>query len=121
MKRIIIDLDNTLCRTTGGDYEKSEPIVEMVEALRTYQAEGFEIVIHTSRNMRTYSGNVGKINANTLPIIITWLRKHAVPFDEIVVGKPWCGHDGFYVDDRAVRPKEFAQLSYAELLALIES
>ncbi len=45
--------------------------------------------------MRTYEGNVGKINVNTLPIIIDWLERHNVPYDEIYVGKPWCGHDGF--------------------------
>ena len=69
--------------------------------------------------MRTYEGNLGKINANTLPVIIDWLNKNKIPYDEIYVGKPWCGHDGFYVDDRAVRPKEFTSLSYEELVELM--
>lgn len=119
MKRIIIDLDDTLCTTVEGDYVNARPVPEVVERLRWYHANGFEIAINTSRNMRTYAGAVGKINANTLPIIIDWLKRHEVPYDEIHVGKPWCGHDGFYVDDRAVRPAEFARLSYDELLKLI--
>ena len=70
--------------------------------------------------MRTYEGNVGKINIHTLPVIIEWLHTHKVPYDEIIVGKPWCGEDGFYIDDRAVRPSEFANLSYFEITQLLE-
>ena len=43
-----------------------------------------------------------------------------VPFDEIHVGKPWCGDDGFYVDDKAVRPSEFHSMSYEDLRRLLE-
>jgi capsule biosynthesis phosphatase len=119
MKRLIIDLDDTICRTTDGNYVDSKPIPEVIERLCEYQREGFEIVIHTSRNVRTYAGNIGKITAHTLPIIIDWLRKHGVPFDEIYVGKPWCGHEGFYVDDRAIRPSEFLACSREEINALL--
>jgi capsule biosynthesis phosphatase len=33
----------------------------------------------------------------------------------VFVGKPWCGHEGFYVDDKTVRPDEFATMSYSEI------
>jgi capsule biosynthesis phosphatase len=62
---------------------------------------------------------VGKINAVTLPLIIKWLDKHNIPYDEVHVGKPWCGQDGFYVDDRAVRPDEFVGKSYTEIRVLL--
>ncbi|HAN2428273.1 TPA: capsular biosynthesis protein, partial [Escherichia coli] len=54
----------------------------------------------------------------TLPIIVEWLEKNNVPYDEIYVGKPWCGHEGFYVDDKAIRPNEFVNLSYNEIKKL---
>ncbi|MGE8458364.1 MAG: capsular biosynthesis protein, partial [Pseudomonas alloputida] len=101
MKRIIMDLDETICSTREGNYSESIPDLVIIQKLRDYRSLGFEIVISTSRNMRTYSGNVGKITANTLPVIISWLDRHEVPYDEIYVGKPWCGHEGFYVDDRS--------------------
>jgi len=119
LKRLIIDLDDTICQTTDGDYANSRPIPEIVDRLREYQLQGFEIVINTSRNMRTYDGNIGKIAANTLPIIVDWLKKHDIPFDEIHIGKPWCGQEGFYVDDRAVRPSEFRKHSYEEIKKLL--
>ena len=60
---------------------------------------------------------IGKINALTLPVILDWLARHDIPFDEVHVGKPWCGTDGFYVDDKAVRPSEFVTLGYEEIRA----
>lgn len=118
MKRIIIDLDHTVCHSEG-DYPNALPNQAVIDKLREYRALGFEIVVHTSRNMRTYQGNVGKINVHTLPVILDWLRRHAVEFDEVVVGKPWCGHEGFYVDDRAIRPDEFVRMTPAEIARLI--
>ena len=119
MKRIVIDLDGTLTEKETSDYEGVRPNIEVVEMLRNYKNDGFEVVIATSRNMRTYEGNVGKINVHTLPTIIDWLNRHDVPYDEIIVGKPWCGFDGFYVDDKSIRPSEFASMSYAEIRALL--
>lgn len=119
MKRIVMDLDETICSTLNGDYANSIPKPDVIERMREFKAQGFEIVISTSRNMRTYEGNVGKINANTLPIIVGWLDKHEVPYDEIYTGKPWCGTDGFYVDDRALRPDEFVQLSVEDIRKLV--
>ncbi len=121
MKRIIMDLDDTICRTHDSDYLNSTPAKDVIEKIHEFKRLGFEIVISTSRNMRTYEGNIGKINANTLPIILNWLEKHNVPFDEIYTGKPWCGTDGFYVDDKAIRPDEFTKLSLDEINKLIGS
>ncbi|MNJ23657.1 hypothetical protein D3C77_180470 [compost metagenome] len=113
-----MDLDETICSTVAGDYKNSTPKLDIIRKLREFKQSGFEIVISTSRNMRTYEGNIGKISANTLPIIIDWLKEHDVPYDEIYVGKPWCGHEGFYVDDKAIRPDEFSKLTYEEIKAL---
>lgn len=119
MKKLIIDLDDTICRTENGNYAESVPVPGVIDLLKKYKDDGFEIVLHTSRNMRTYAGNVGKIAAHTLPIIIDWLRAHEVPYDEIHVGKPWCGYEGFYVDDRAIRPSEFLKYSHEEITELL--
>ncbi len=120
MKRLVVDLDGTITREDPSlSYAEREPDTALVARLREYKALGFEIVIYTARNMRTYNGSVGKITAHTLPVIIEWLRRHDIPYDEIHVGKPWCGTEGFYVDDRAVRPQEFVSMSFEQLRALI--
>lgn len=114
-----MDLDETICQTKDGDYSESVPDIDIIQRMREYKDAGFDIVIYTSRNVRTYVGNIGKISAHTLPIIIDWLRKHQVPYDEIYVGKPWCGNEGFYVDDKTIRPSEFLALSRSEITELL--
>ncbi|MBA4793718.1 HAD-IIIC family phosphatase [Phenylobacterium sp.] len=120
MKRLVFDLDGTLTIDDPQvDYAERRPNLEVVEKLREYRALGFEIVICSARNMRTFGGQLGKINAHTLPVILDWLARHDVPYDELHVGKPWCGTEGFYIDDKAVRPSEFARLSLQEIADLL--
>ena len=121
MKRLIFDLDGTLTQGHDGEYLLAQPNVEVIEKLKEYKNNGFEIVISTARNMRTYDGNMGKINKHTLPTIIDWLERNGVPFDEVYVGKPWCGHDGFYIDDKAIRPSEFHSMSYLQIRELLDN
>jgi capsule biosynthesis phosphatase len=117
-----MDLDGTLAiEDASVPYQDRLPNKAVVEKLREYKAAGFEIAIYTARNMRTHEKSVGRINALTLPGIIEWLRRHDVPFDEVHVGKPWPGPGGFYVDDRAIRPGEFASLSHEQILALLDA
>lgn len=120
MKKLVIDLDGTLTTANTTDYRLVAPNCDVINKLIEYRQQGFSITIFTARNMRTYEGNIGKINIHTLPIIVEWLEKHSVPYDEIIVGKPWCGHDGFYIDDRAIRPSEFASLSVDEINSLLD-
>ncbi|MFM5376908.1 HAD hydrolase family protein [Aeromonas dhakensis] len=120
MKKLIVDLDGTLTISDTSDYQAVKPNLAVINQLKKYHADGFTIVISTARNMRTYDGNVGKINIHTIPIIVAWLEQHEVPYDELLVGKPWCGHDGFYIDDRAVRPSEFASMTFSEITNLLE-
>ncbi len=95
------------------------PNLKIINKVIEYKNNGFNIILFTSRNMRAHDNNIGKITAKTLPIIFKWLEKHNVPFDEIYVGKPWCGNNGFYVDDKAIRPSEFIEKSYEEITKLI--
>lgn len=120
MKRLVVDVDGTISHTIDSDYANATPDTTVIQRLQEYRDDGFEIVLATSRNMRTYGGSVGKINANTLPTLIAWLKQHSVPYDEIWTGKPWCGLDGFYVDDKAIRPDEFTRMSLQEVHSLLD-
>jgi capsule biosynthesis phosphatase len=108
---LVVDLDGTLTiEGSAKRYEDVLPRSEIIAQIRKYSADGYRIAIITSRNMRTFQNSMGRINAETLPVIVEWLKRNAVPFDEIHVGKPWCGAGGFYIDDRAIRPSEFRSL-----------
>lgn len=119
MTRLIVDLDETITLHARDGYADATPNIALIKKLQEYKTAGFDIVINTSRNMRTFAGNVGKINANTLPVILDWLKRNDVPFDEVFVGKPWCGEHGFYIDDKAVRPGEFVKYSLEEIREIL--
>ena len=118
--KYIFDLDGTICPIKGSNecYEDLIPFSSIVNKIRELKRDGAIICIFTSRNMRTYDGNVGLININTLPTIINWLNKWKIPFDEVIVGKPWPGVGGFYIDDRAIRPRELISMNAQELVEL---
>ncbi len=118
---IVIDLDKTIAqaKNEGQEYPDLKPNLKVVAKLRQYRKQGFYIIIMSARNMRTFGGNLGKINAVTLKIILQWLDRFKIPYDEIHVGRPWCGYNGFYVDDQTIRPDEFVNLSLKQINKLI--
>lgn len=113
----VFDIDGTICpiKKAGESYADLVPYPDMVAKMRVYRAQGAKIVLYTSRNMNSYQGNIGLINKHTAPVLTEWLKKWDIPYDEIVYGKVWPGHKGFYVDDRTVRPDEFLHHTPEEL------
>ncbi len=116
----VFDIDGTICpiKKNNEKYEDLIPYADVVERIRNYRESGAKIILFTSRNMNSYQGNLGLINANTAKILLRWLEKWDIPYDEILYGKPWPGHFGFYVDDRSVRPREFMEYSPEELIEI---
>lgn len=121
-KVIVVDVDGTLTlgKEDGATYASARLSESMKAKLVALKEEGYWIILFTSRNMRTHDGNIGAIIKHTAPTLINWLANHEIPYDELHFGKPWCGHDGFYIDDRAVRPREFIENSMEQLNALLE-
>ena len=113
----VFDIDGTLCPIKKKDekYEDLVPFHNIVEKIKFYKKNGAKIILYTSRNMNSYTGNIGLINKHTAVILHDWLEKWNIPYDEIVYGKVWPGHKGFYVDDRTVRPDEFLKYSVEKL------
>ncbi|MDR3387944.1 MAG: capsular biosynthesis protein [Rudaea sp.] len=116
-KTLVVDVDGTLCpqKPEDLDYRDLPADPAMKARLADLRAMGWYIVVFSSRGMRTYGGDVAAIMANVLPPMVEWLDRHGIAYDEVRLAKPWPGHDGFYVDDRAVRPREFLTLSLEQL------
>ena len=117
MNSIVIDIDGTICpiKDKNERYEDIIPNQDIINKIKELKDSGFKIILFTSRNMRTYEGNIDLILKNTKPILEEWLNKWNIPYDELIFGKPWPGPDGFYVDDRTIRPKELLNLSIDKL------
>ena len=60
---LIVDIDGTLCPIKKPDekYEDLIPYQEIINKLQEYHNSGSKIILFTSRNMRTYNGDIGKI------------------------------------------------------------
>lgn len=118
--RLIVDVDGTLTLNDNSvPYIEQKPRSELIARINALHALGIRIVIYSARNMRTYKGNLGLINKNTLPILMEWLERHGVCYDEIHIGKPWCGSDGFYIQSGSIRPNRFVSLPMKEVKAML--
>ena len=120
-KALVVDVDGTLCpiKQPGESYADMIPEPRMLARIKALHAEGWHIILSSARGMRSNDGNVGQIGKNVAPGMLAWLAQHDIPFDELHLAKPWPGQQGFYIDDRAVRPREFLELSFTELNALV--
>ena len=118
----IFDIDGTICPIKKKDEEYMDliPYENIVKKIRSLKEDGYKIILFTSRNMNSYSGNLGLINKNTAKVMLNWLDKWDIPYDEIIYGKPWPGRFGFYVDDRAVRSKELLENSVEDLTKICD-
>ena len=63
--RICFDLDNTLVTypKVKGDYSTVEPIMNNINYLKYLKKFGNVIIIYTARRMKSYNGNIGKVNS----------------------------------------------------------
>ena len=117
MNTIVFDVDGTICpiKKVNEEYKDLIPYADMVNKIRKLKEEGYKIVFFTARNMRTYNADINKILKYTKPVLETWLQKWEIPYDEILYGKPWPGHEGFYVDDKTLRPDELLSMNKDEI------
>lgn len=95
--RICFDIDGTICMPAQGiDYKFAAPVRKMIEYIRRAKRDGHWIVLYTARGSGT--GEDWSI------VTERQLREWAVPYDELVFGKPYAD---LYVDDRAVNVTDY--------------
>ena len=93
MTRWVFDLDNTLVRTQGSDYENAVPIEAAVKKVQEYKRNGDHIIIMTARG----SGS----KKDWRKFTEKQLLEFGIPFDQLIVGLKPGGVD-FFVDDKAI-------------------
>lgn len=108
----VVDVDGTICsikepEESYSDVAANQYIVDIINKLHY---NGYHIILHTARGMRTYDGDIDNINKFVKPELEAWLAKHKINYHELIMGKPW-GPNVTYIDDRAFRPDEFIFLN----------
>ncbi len=104
-KTIVVDVDDTILTTKNRDYANSQPIVEVVNGLRALRENGWYIILQTARGMGRSNGDIESVRSEVSREIEEFCSKYDVPYDELLLGKPWAA---WYIDDKAMRPDEFA-------------
>ena len=107
-RTLVIDVDKTICESPlKKDYSKCKPIEAVCSKLREENNKGSYIILYTSRNVRTFRGNIGLINKYTSIVLFEWLKNNNIPYDEIYFNKPWGFGDLNYIDDKFLSIEEF--------------
>ena len=117
--KFLFDLDNTVAlRDNSLPYEKLRKFRFLTEQICEARVKFSEIdfEIHTARKMKTFDGDIEKIKNHTLPKISLWLKENNLDFTNVHVGKPYCGENGLYIDDRNLTLRSFQLLT--KLIAL---
>ena len=100
-KVFLIDIDNTICKTSGSNYSESIPKKNIIKLINLLQKKGHYIKIYTSRYMNRSNQNSRIVNTKyykkTFNQLVSWNLK----FDKLIMGKP---SSDFIVDDRSFNP-----------------
>ncbi len=113
-RRIVMDLDGTLCEqvdTRSSEkgvhaYAFAAPMVDVIERVNRLYDKGWHVTIFTARGMRTFNGNIHAVVRALWTLTDTWLKENGVKYHELRFGKP---PGDVYVDDRGMRPDEFLE------------
>jgi predicted secreted acid phosphatase len=88
LKWLAIDLDKTIAKNSPyPEYNLLKPIEGARKFLEVIEAQGWKIIIYTSRAWCDYDK------------IEKWLNKYKIPFRRIVCGKLLAK---YFIDDRAI-------------------
>lgn len=104
-KRVCFDLDDTICFPNHEEssaiykYAWATPNWPVIQRMQEIDKAGIHIIIYTARRMLTHKGNVELIRLEVEQLTVNWLKRHKVPYDELIFGKPYAD---VYIDDKAL-------------------
>jgi hypothetical protein len=100
----VIDIDDTICRTNGSDYENSQPLNDRIATVNKLYDEGHTILFLTARGMcRNNNDQLGAI-AELYNFTHDQLLGWGVKFHKLFLGKP---AGDVYIDDKACKDTDF--------------
>ena len=102
MKRIVYDVDNTLTLNLSDEAYSGKPISPFISPSEINSIAADEICYFTARNMLSLNEDLALIRSQMVPTLQDWLLRNNLPEGEIYIGKPYCGEQGIYVDDKAI-------------------
>ena len=96
--RYAFDIDNTLVKTNGSDYENSVPIQHRIDRVNHLFDEGHSIYLFTARGMAS-GRDLYEFTANQV-------REFGIKHHQLIMGKP---DVDVFVDDKAISVNDWDQ------------
>jgi mannose-6-phosphate isomerase-like protein (cupin superfamily) len=93
-----IDIDETLCHSIEDDYAHSVPCPMAIAKVNKLYGEGHTIKLFTGRGSFD--------NTDWRPFVEKQLKKWAVKYHELVMGKP---HADVFIDDKAINTMDWME------------
>lgn len=93
---IFVDIDDTVFKTEGMEYEKSKPIVENIAKVNKLYDEGHYIVYWTARGMKS--------GLDWSELTERQLKEAGAKFHELRLNKP--SYDVF-IDDKVINARDW--------------
>ena len=87
-KIFCFDLDNTLCVTTGNNYQNSKPLKKKIKIVNKLFEKGHIIKIFTSRFMGRSKENIVKAKKMGYSLTKSQLKKWKIKHHILIMGKP---------------------------------
>ena len=103
-KTYVIDIDGTICKTNGMDYENSVPIPERISKINQLYDEGNTIIYLTARGMGRNDNKYDKATYQFFKLTESQLQKFGAKYHELHLSKP---AGDYYIDDKAVKDTDF--------------
>lgn len=103
---IYVDIDNTICLTTGTDYPNSKPLVNNIEKVNKLFDEGHHIVYWTARGMKS--------GLNWRELTTQQLLDWGAKYHELRLDKP--PYDVF-IDDKTLNTFDWEKGQWIEKLS----
>ena len=103
-KTYVIDIDGTIFKTEGMDYENSVPITERISKINELYDEGNTIIYLTARGMGRNDNQYDKATYQFFELTESQLKKFGVKYHELHLSKP---AGDFYIDDKAIKDTDF--------------
>ena len=100
----VVDIDNTICTQTYGDYSQAKPFFDRIQKINELYDDGNIIIYFTARGMGRGKNSVriayDACFNETYEQLVSWGCK----FHRLMLGKPYAD---YYIDDKAISDMEF--------------
>lgn len=104
LKTYIVDIDNTICTQTYGDYSLAKPFPERIETINSLYDQGHTIIYFTARGMGRGKNSIRIAYDSCFNETYDQIQEWGCKFHDLMLGKPF---GDYYIDDKAISDMEF--------------